>query len=137
MLQHLYADVFIRGFRCVMYNVSDVVLTLCIFRMERHILTCLLLLHLNTQAPVSWKQKILQKEQIWFLHMQRNWIAKDTSLLRTLLRVHQILILHLLHKYSSTGEERLFFFFYYFFFQFANMLPRPPPPPPPPKKKKN
>lgn len=68
-------------------------------------LTCLMLLHLNTQALLPWIQKILQKEQTWFLHMQRNWIAKDTSLLRTLLRVHPILILHLLPKYSSTGEE--------------------------------
>lgn len=84
--------------------------TLKMHRMERLMLTCLMPLHQNLVAHPPLIQKILQKGQTRFLSRQRNWTAKDISLQRILLRVHLILILDLLHKYSSIGELQAIMF---------------------------
>ena len=91
---------------CVFY--IGYVIKIFICRMERHMLICSMLLHLSSLVQGLWMLKILLKELIWFLILQKNWIVKDILLPRTLLRVHQILILHLLPKFFSTGEKHRF-----------------------------
>lgn len=76
-----------------------------ISRMVKLTLIYLTYLHLNTVPPQHWKQKILLNEQNWLWSKQRNWIARNILVQRILSRDQQIWILHLLLRFSSTGNS--------------------------------